>query len=114
MSDIVINATYSCYMDKVFVIWDKVPYFNVYEVYRDNKLIATSEGGDNPFKSPTEFDHDHHTHLFKKTSTHKLMFVDEDFQRFQEYGYHVVAKRVSESGTVMEKKESVAVFIKPH
>ena len=32
MSDIVINATYSCYMDKVFVIWDKVPYFNVYEV----------------------------------------------------------------------------------
>lgn len=114
MSGIAINAMYSCYMDKVFVIWDKVPYFNVYEVYRNKELIATSEGGENPFKTPTEFDHDHHTNLFRKSSTNKLMFVDENFQRFQEYGYHVVAKRVSEDGTEMDKKESVAVFIKPH
>lgn len=54
---------------KVYIIWD-IPHdkINGFEVYRDNKLIATSfsEEGLHVFIPPTMFDHDHHTNLFKK------------------------------------------------
>lgn len=99
---------------KVYIIWD-IPHdkINGFEIYRDNELIATSfsEEGLHVFIPPTMFDHDHHTNLFKKDSTHQLMYVDEDVYKYQHYEYKVVAIRKNENGDVMETIESAPIFI---
>lgn len=99
---------------KVYIIWD-IPHDNIngFEVYRDNELIATSfsEEGLHVFIPPTMFDHDHHTNLFKKDSTHQLMYVDEDVYKYQHYEYKVVAIRKDENGNNVEIIESEPIFI---
>lgn len=86
----------------VHIIW-KIPCDGItdYEVYRDGKLIASTALG-SEFVSPTLFDHDHHTNLFKKDSTHMLMYVDEDVHKYQHYTYKVVAKRIVDNTTFAE------------
>ena len=82
--------------DKVYIIW-QIPNHQVtgYEIYRNDVLIASSvDNNEKIFVSPTLFDNDHHTNLFRKDSANKLMYVDEDVQRYQCYSYKVVAKIV--------------------
>lgn len=99
---------------KVYVIWE-IPHdkINGFEVYRDDKLIATSfsEDGLKTFVPPTMFDSDHHTNLFKKKSTHQLMYVDENVYKFQSYKYQVVAKRVNSDNQLMEEIKSAPAYI---
>lgn len=97
---------------KVYVIWE-IPHdkINGFEIYRDGKLIASSlqEEGLPVFIPPTMFDHDHQTNLFRKDSAFKLMYVDEQVYKYQSYEYQVVAVRLDENGTVMERIESNTV-----
>jgi hypothetical protein len=91
---------------KVYVIWD-IPHDGItgYEVFRDGTLIATSlPDAETPvvFENPTMFDHDHHTNLFKKDSTHKLMFVDDAVHQYQAYTYQVIATRVNDLNVPVE------------
>lgn len=101
---------------KVFIVWE-IPHDDItgYEVYRNNKMIASSlaekEEEKVAFVPPTIFDHDHHTNLFKKDSTFKLMYTDENVNRYQFYEYKVVALRTDEAGTVLERIESNPIFI---
>lgn len=98
---------------KVYIIWDIV-YDEItgYEVYRNDVLIASSLIEDKAeFVNPTMFDHDHHTSLFRKDSTFKLMYVDENVNRYQEYTYKVIAKRINEDGMVMDEIISNTVTI---
>lgn len=97
---------------KVYVIWE-IPHDKItgYEVYRDGVCIASSliDDGDE-FVPPTMFDHDHQTNLFKKDSHFKLMFVDENVNRYQEYKYQVIATRLND-GVPVEDIESNPVFV---
>lgn len=91
---------------KVYVIWE-IPHDDItgYEVFRNGELIATSLPDaiePSVFEHPTMFDSDHHTNLFKKDSTHKLMFTDEAVQQYQTYVYQVIATRVNELNVPVE------------
>lgn len=94
---------------KVCVIWE-IPHdkINGFEIYRDGNLIASSlqEEGLHTFIPPTMFDHDHHTNLFKKDSNYKLMYIDESVYKYQNYEYKVIAVRLDENGTEVERIES--------
>ena len=57
------------------------------------------------------FDHDHRTNLFRKDSAFKLMYIDENVYRYQNYIYKVVALRTDELGNVLERIESEIVMI---
>lgn len=90
---------------KVFLIWEK-PYDDItgYEIYRNNNLIASSLSEDKAvFEQPTMFDHDHHTNLFRKDSTDKLMYTDEKIQKYQKYEYKVIAKRLDNDGNIIDE-----------
>ena len=98
---------------KVYIIWD-IPHGNIngYEIERNGVVVASSLAEEpTEFVSPTLFDHDHHTNLFKKDSTHQLMFVDENVYPYQRYEYQVIAKRLSNSGEVMETIKSDCMYI---
>ena len=101
---------------KVYIVWE-IPHDKItgYEVYRDNKLIASSLIEDEEekveFTNPTVFDNDHHTNLFRKDSTFKLMYVDENVNKYQTYEYVVVAKRLNESGDIVEEKRYNTITI---
>ena len=99
---------------KVYIIWE-IPHDNItgFEIYRDNKLIATSfsEESLRVFIPPTMFDHDHQTNLFKKDSHFKLMYIDENVWKYQQYEYKVVAKRFDGDGNLMEEIESDPIFV---
>lgn len=102
--------------NKIYVIWE-IPHdgINRYEVYRNGVLVAFSASDIEPegveFEHPTLFDHDHHTNLFKKDSTFKLMFTDESIKRYQTYEYLIIAKRLNESQQVMEEIKSNTMTI---
>ena len=106
---------------KVYIIWE-IPHdkINGYEIYRDGKMIASSleaeeaeevEDGLDIFTQPTVFDHDHHTNLFKKESTHQLMYIDESVCKYQNYTYEVVAFRKNDDGVVVETIHSKPVYV---
>ena len=99
---------------KVYIIWE-IPHdkINAFEIYRDENIITSSltEEGMNIFVPPTIFDHDHHTNHFKKDSTYKLMYIDEDVSKYQHYKYKVIALRVNENGDIIEKIQSNTVYI---
>lgn len=85
----------------VYVIWT-IPYDGIteYDVYRDGVIIASSSTHE--FVSPTVFDHDHHTNLFRKDSKLKLMHIDENVERYRNYTYKIIARRTDEDGTVRD------------
>ena len=98
---------------KVYIIWE-IPHDKItgYEIYRNNILIASSlKEEPDVFTHPTLFDHDHHTNLFKKDSTHKLMYVDESIDRYQHYEYKVIASRKDENGNTLETIESKPIYV---
>ncbi len=100
---------------KVYVIWE-ILHDNItgYEVFRDGVLIASSlPDAENPvtFEHPTMFDHDHGTNLFKKDSTHKLMFIDETVQQYQYYTYQVLATRVNDANIPVEIHASEKIMV---
>lgn len=98
---------------KVYIVWE-VPHegINGYDIYRNGTLLATSLGEEGEkFVSPTMFDTDHQTNLFKKDSTFKLMYVDENVSKYQKYEYKVIATRTGENGAVMEVIESNTMTI---
>lgn len=98
---------------KVYIIWE-IPHGNIsgYEIDRNGVTIASSFTEEPAeFVGPTLFDHDHHTNLFRKESHKQLMFVDENVQPYQKYEYQVIAKRVNDSGEVMELIESDFMYI---
>lgn len=99
---------------KVYVIWE-IPHdkINGFEIYRDGNLIATSfsEKGLQVFIPHTMFDHDHHTNLFKKDSHFKLMYIDEEVYKYQEYKYEVIAIRKNTDGTIMESIKSDPIYV---
>ena len=110
MRAIVISNSYT---GKIYVVWD-IPHDNIsgYEVIRNGKVIASSFLEEpSEFTSPTMFDHDHHTNLFKKDSLRQLMFVDENVQPYQQYEYRVIAKRYDENKQLMEEIKSDMMFI---
>ncbi len=86
-----VTATPSGYTGSIYVVFDKNDYINKYELYRDGVKIAESENaeGKSDFCQPTVFDHDHHTNLFRKKSTHQLMYEDTNVAKFRQYAYHV-------------------------
>lgn len=109
----------------VYLIWN-IPYdkINYYEVLRDDVQILHTELDEkgippihvdlekaDPFIHPCLFDHDHHTNLFWKDSTHQLLYVDQNVQKFQEYKYEIVAKRINENGQVMDEIHSNIVWV---
>ena len=99
---------------KIYVIWE-IPHdkINGFEIYRDGKLIASSldKDGLHTFISPTMFDHDHHTNLFRKDSIFKLMYIDEDVYKYQKYEYQVIAIRLNENDEIVEKIKSNTIII---
>ena len=101
---------------KVYIIWE-IPHDDIsgYEIDRNGVTIASSltedEEGKAKFVSPTMFDHDHHTNLFKKDSTKQLMFVDENVYPYQHYEYQIIAKRINDIGEVMEQIESDFIYV---
>ena len=99
---------------KVYIIWE-VPHdkINGFEIYRDGKVIASSlnEDGLKIFIPPTMFDHDHHTNLFKKKSSHQLMYIDEDVYQYQEYKYEVTAFRKDENDVIVETIHSEPTYV---
>ena len=98
---------------KVYIVWN-IPHNNIsgYEIERDGKIIASSFTEEpSVFISPTLFDHDHHTNLFKKGSTHQLMFIDENVQPYQKYEYKVIAKKLNDTGDIMEQRESKTIYV---
>ena len=100
---------------KIYVVWE-IPYDSklvTYEVYRNGVLIAFSpdSDGNNLFVQPTMFDHDHHTNLFKKDSIFKLMYIDENVNKYQNYEYKIIAKRTNDIGEVIETIESNTITV---
>ena len=98
---------------KVYIVWE-IPHDKItgFEVKRNDAVIASSSTEDkNIFVSPTMFDHDHQTNLFKKDSHFKLMYVDENVHRYQEYKYSVVAKRLDSENNLIEEVISNPIFI---
>lgn len=98
---------------KVYIIWE-IPHDNItgYEIDRNGVTIASSFSEEpSEFVSPTMFDHDHHTNLFKKKSTHQLMFIDESVHPYQEYEYQVIAVRKNDNGDVVEQIESDFLYV---
>lgn len=98
---------------KVYIIWE-IPHENIngYEIDRDGKTIASSFFEEpTEFIQPTMFDHDHHTNLFKKDSTRKLMFIDENVKPYQEYEYQIIAKRINDAGDTIEQIESDFMYV---
>ena len=106
------------YLPGVYIIWE-IPHENItgYEVYRDGQIIASSllesEEERAEFVHPTIFDRDHQTNLFKKDSIFKLMHTDEAVNKYQEYEYKVVAKKIVD-GVIMEEVTSNDVHITAH
>lgn len=102
--------------DQVYLIWE-IPYDgNIsYAVHRDGKVIADNSTSDEQnkdiFVHPTLFDHDHGTNLFKKDSTHKLMYTDQSVSRYQHYHYHIVATVADADGNVLDTITSNEVVI---
>ena len=85
-----VKATASSYTNKIYVVFDKHEYVDKYELYRDGVKVAEyDETNQSAFAQPTLFDHDHHTNLFKKESSHQLMYEDADVRRYREYSYSV-------------------------
>ena len=98
------------YTSEIYVIFDKLERVNKYELYKNGVKIAEFDKTNmSDLVQPTLFDHDHHTNLFKKDSTHQLMFVDTAIQKFQTYDYQVVAERINESGETMERDRKSVV-----
>lgn len=111
---------------KVYLLWS-IPYdkINYFEILRNDIPIAhmrlsekdgvpyihTDLGNADPFIHPCLFDHDHHTNLFWKDSTHQLMYVDEDVHKFQEYKYEIIAKRINEKEEVMDEIHSNIAWV---
>ena len=96
--------------NKAFIIWE-IPHDKItgYEIYRDNNLIASSLVEDETkviFEQPTLFDHDHHTNLFRKDSTYKLMYVDVSVKSYEYHTYKVIAKKLDDSNNIKEIIES--------
>lgn len=102
----------------VWLVWEK-PYepndsmVITYELYRDGNLIASSlnEDGTENFKQPELFDHDHNTNLFRKDSTHKLMYTDNDVNTYREYMYYVKMIRTDMEGNVIDTLVSKPVYV---
>lgn len=95
--------------NKVYLIWE-IPFNGniAYTVHRDGKVIADNLPDNESkvdFEHPTLFDHDHGTNLFTKDSTHKLMYVDENVNRYRHYEYKVTAKRLDEGMEIIESNE---------
>lgn len=91
-------AFYSCYTNSNHIVWP-IPYdkMKVYELYRDGVLIAHNNPNQQDdkyydFSIPCKFDHDKHTNLFFKSSTHKYYYEDENIKRYHKYKYHVIGK----------------------
>ena len=85
-----VRATASSYTSKIYVVFDKHEYVDKYELYRDGiKIAEYDKENRSDFAQPTLFDHDHHTNLFRKESTHQLMYEDSDVRKFREYSYCV-------------------------
>lgn len=98
----------------VYLVWD-IPHdkINSYQVYRNGILLADSTNPEqaNLFKKPTVFDHDHWTNLFRKITSHQMMFLDEGTHKYQKYKYHVVAQAISDSGVITDKQISNILLI---
>ena len=99
----------------VHVIWD-IPHdkINSYQLYRDGVLIADSTNPEQAklFQTPTLFDHDHGTNLFKKNTKHQLIYSDtNNVQHYQKYEYHVIAKAINKDGIVTDDITSDILFI---
>ncbi len=111
-----IHAYSNAYLGKgVFIVWS-IPYsrMNSFEVFRDGKSIAksnTKEETDEMFNHPEMFDHDHHTWLFRKDSPFKLIYHDEDPQKFMTYQYQVIAREIAEDGTVKAEETSPLIIM---
>ena len=108
------NAVSNGYMSgKIYIIWE-VPYDGLtgFEINRNGETIASSFFEEpSEFVQPTVFDHDHHTNLFKKESTHQLMYIDESVCKYQNYTYEVVAFRKNDDGVVVETIHSKPVYV---
>ncbi len=99
----------------VHVIWD-IPHdkINSYQLYRDGLLIMDSTIPEQAkrIQTPTLFDHDHGTGLFRKNTKHQLIYSDTDnIHRYQEYNYCVVAKAITEDNIVTDEITSDILFI---
>lgn len=107
------KALASGYTGKIYIVWDKVhDNINKFEIYRNDSLISEStlDIQWEPFEQPTIFDHDHHTNLFKKDSTHQLMFTDESINKYQQYTYYVKAYRI-EGDIIKEEYTSDIMYV---
>ena len=105
-----IKAFYSCYENQVYVIWlDNNPLFTNYSIIRDGKEIMSGKRED--FHHPEEFDHDHHTNLFRKRSKHELCYHDTDIQKFHEYWYQVIYRQISEEGNELSASVTRSVKV---
>lgn len=88
-----IKVFYDKYKSRVNVITGDIhPFMNFIRIYRDDEEIFYSPIEPKeltPLHRPYEFDHDHHTRLFRKMSDHEVCYHDENVQQFQKYRYTV-------------------------
>lgn len=99
------NVFYVAQEKKVYISWEKINGLTGYEIYRNGKIIATSE--DTDFTRPYEFDNDHHTELFKPATRNWLYFKDDSVHDFQKYQYQI--KGIG--GTTSDVYESVIIEV---
>ena len=86
--------------------WQCLFYKHYGKLIKSTALVAT--GTDKSLSHPTEFDHDKHTNLFFKKSTHELEFIDYDINSNMEYEYYVSAVNLLNNETFISREKIIS------
>lgn len=116
MNELNTKIFYVGYDKSIHIVFD-IPYedtleYNIYKrqanVIDKKEYIIVATGTDKSLSHPTEFDHDKHTNLFFKKSTHELEFIDYDINSNMEYEYYVSAVNLLNNETFISREKIIS------
>lgn len=116
MNELNTKVFYVGYDKSVHIVFD-IPYedmleYNIYKrqvnVIDKKEYIIVATDTDKSLSHPTEFDHDKHTNLFFKKSTHELEFIDYDINSNMEYEYYVSAVNLLNNETFISQEKIIS------
>ena len=134
MNELNTKVFYVGYDKSIHIVFD-IPYedmleYNIYKrqanVIDKKEYIIVATGTDKSLSHPTEFDHDKHTNLFFKKSTHELEFIDYvlgisigsiaaematdiyDINSNMEYEYYVSAVNLLNNETFISREKIIS------
>ena len=116
MNELNTKVFYVGYDKSIHIVFD-IPYedmleYNIYKrqtnVIDKKEYIIVATGIDKSLSHPTEFDHDKHTNLFFKKSTHELEFIDYDINSNMEYEYYVSAVNLLNNETFISREKIIS------